>query len=398
MNGFEKFKQGKSAGALEQFLKVTPNAQLAPGLEPADGVDEDLALLEEAFQASERLDAGYSRRKRQPLRGAEPAKVLCKVGGEFWAGRMLAQGAMGKVWVGTSGASSDVVALKTVGIAGQQVDLPRVEEELRIHRRCDHPCIIQLREVLYLPSTLAYTMDYAAQGDLLVYLKEQVKLVEDDARRLFGQLAQGVKYLHQDLSVIHRDIKPENLLLAAGSDGLSVKIADFGVAVEDYPRGRHHTLQCGTPSYMSPELIAGRPYVGGPVDVWAMGVVLYAMLRGSLPFKGDTMDALRKAITNDPVQIQGSVDAVDLVRGLLAQDPEKRLKIAAICTHGFLRPRSGARRQSSGPPDGPAGSWSNEPTSGMGPMGSQMASFGGFSQAPDKRETTPDPHQDRRVS
>jgi hypothetical protein len=62
-----------------------------------------------------------------------------------------------------------VVALKTVALS-EQVDLPRVEEELRIHRLCDHPCIIQLREVLYLPSTLAYTMDFAAQGDLLVYL------------------------------------------------------------------------------------------------------------------------------------------------------------------------------------------------------------------------------------
>ncbi|RYG50831.1 hypothetical protein EON66_11450, partial [archaeon] len=118
-----------------------------------------------------------------------------------------------------------------------------------------------------------------------------LQLREDDARRFFQQILAGVEYCHHHL-VVHRDLKPENLLLDEESN---VKIADFGLSncLED---GLFLRTSCGSPNYAAPEVISGNLYAGPEVDVWSCGVILYALLCGTLPFDDEIISNLFRKI------------------------------------------------------------------------------------------------------
>ena len=130
-------------------------------------------------------------------------------------------------------------------------------------------------------------MEICGAGDLLTYVRRRRKLKEDVAKHLFKQIIEGLKYCHSK-NILHRDIKLDNILLSSEGD---VKICDFGVS-KLVRNGEIMTEQCGTPAYISPEVFENKGYEGYASDIWSAGVVLYAMLYGTVPFKASNMTEL----------------------------------------------------------------------------------------------------------
>ena len=146
------------------------------------------------------------------------------------------------------------------------------------------------------------------------------RLGENEARHFFQQIVSGVEYCHRNM-VVHRDLKPENLLLDAKSN---VKIADFGLS--NVMRDGHFLkTSCGSPNYAAPEVISGKLYSGPEVDVWSCGVILYALLCGSLPFDDESIPNLFKKIKGGVYTLPShlSPGARDLIARALLVDPLK---------------------------------------------------------------------------
>lgn len=156
---------------------------------------------------------------------------------------------------------------------------------------------------------------------------------EPQARRFFQQLISGIEYSHR-LKIVHRDLKPENVLL---DDDLNVKIADFGLSNE-IKDGDFLKTSCGSPNYAAPEVIRGGLYTGPEIDVWSCGVILYVMLCGRLPFEDDDVQTLFTKISQGVYHMPSylSPDAKNLITGMLAVDPVKRITVPEILQHPFF--------------------------------------------------------------
>ena len=126
-------------------------------------------------------------------------------------------------------------------------------------------------------------MEYIGHNSLNSYLKSKSgrKLIEDEGKIIFRQLCESLKYC-QEHKIVHRDIKLENILLDSNK---KIKLIDFGFSII-IPKDKKLSIFCGTPSYMSPEIVSKKEYFGFPADIWALGIVLYVILCGSFPFKG----------------------------------------------------------------------------------------------------------------
>lgn len=196
-----------------------------------------------------------------------------------------------------------------------------------------HPHIIRLYEVIETPNDIYVVMEYVKSGELFDYIVEKGRLVEDEARHFFQQIISGVEYCHRNM-VVHRDLKPENLLLDSRSN---VKIADFGLS--NVMRDGHFLkTSCGSPNYAAPEVISGRLYAGPEVDVWSCGVILYALLCGSLPFDDENIPNLFKKIKGGMYTLPShlSPGARDLIPRMLLVDPLKRITIPEIRQHPWF--------------------------------------------------------------
>jgi serine/threonine protein kinase len=134
-------------------------------------------------------------------------------------------------------------------------------------------------------------IEFSSGGDLLSYVRKRRQLKEEIAKSVFKQIIEAIQYCHSK-RILHRDIKLDNILL--NIDG-GVKICDFGVSKIVKP-GEKMMEQCGTPAYIAPEILLDKGYEGFAVDIWSAGVVLYAMLYGTVPFKANNMTELQKMI------------------------------------------------------------------------------------------------------
>lgn len=143
-------------------------------------------------------------------------------------------------------------------------------------------------------------MEYVKGGSLHFYLKQHAnrRLPEDEAKRIFKQVVEGIRYLH-NRCISHRDIKLENLLL---DDDNNIRIIDFGFST-CIPLDRKVKMFCGTPSYMAPEIVNKTEYCGPPADIWALGVLLFTLLCGGFPYRGSTDAELYSKISNAEYRI-----------------------------------------------------------------------------------------------
>jgi len=210
-----------------------------------------------------------------------------------------------------------------------------LQQEMSVLKRLTgHSNIVQLFEVIETATHVVLVMEFGSGGDLLRYVRQRRKLEDSQAQDIFKQLLDGIQHIHS-VHVVHRDIKLENLLLDACT---CLKIADFGVAVVVKPPGRRLTEHCGTPSYMAPEILLEAGYEGQPVDLWSAGVVLYAMLCGRVPFKGDHPTELRRAVLRGRFYLPPELGhkAAAMLLGLLVVDPSQRFATSEALAHGWL--------------------------------------------------------------
>jgi MAP/microtubule affinity-regulating kinase len=160
-----------------------------------------------------------------------------------------------------------------------------VKREIAILSQLEHPNIIKLNTWIETPTQYNLVMEYVSDRSLYSYLKSKPtrRLPESEARHIFRQIVSAIEYCHIK-NVVHRDVKLENILL---DDNNRVKLIDFGFSIVCTSRDRLNVF-CGTPSYMAPEIVNKIEYVGAPVDVWSLGIVLFALLCGKFPFRGNT--------------------------------------------------------------------------------------------------------------
>ncbi|KAL6644876.1 hypothetical protein ACP70R_016484 [Stipagrostis hirtigluma subsp. patula] len=256
----------------------------------------------------------------------------------YTLGRTLGIGTFGKVKIAEHKITGHRVAIKIINC--EQMKTMEMEEkakrEIKILKLFIHPHIIRLYEVIYTPTDIYVVMEYCKYGELFDYIVEKGRLQENEARRIFQQIISGVEYCHRNM-VVHRDLKPENLLL---DSKYNVKLADFGLSNVMHD-GHFLKTSCGSPNYAAPEVISGKLYAGPEVDVWSCGVILYALLCGTLPFDDENIPNLFKKIKGGIYTLPSHLSALarDLIPRMLVVDPMKRITIREIREHQWFQIR-----------------------------------------------------------
>ena len=216
----------------------------------------------------------------------------------------------------------------------------RVQQEIRLMERLNHPHVVRLLEVIDSPKRVHIVMEYSGGGNLCTYVKERKRLAEAETRRIFLQILLAVEYMHAE-GIIHRDIKLENVLFDSNRD---MKLVDFGFSVACKDQSKRLKVFCGTPSYMAPEIVQRKEYLGRPVDVWSLGVLTYACLAGHFPFTAKTYPELYKRIAQAQLRFPDhfSNAAKDLIRRMMHPDPLKRITLARARRHPWCAPAASA--------------------------------------------------------
>ena len=249
--------------------------------------------------------------------------------------KLIGKGAFGKVTLGIHKLTGKHVAIKTIEKSYMKDEFSRrkVFQEVYILKKIRHSNIIRLFEVFESSNHLLMVMEYAGRGDLLQYVKNKGRLKEKEARYFFKQIVYGLGHCHWR-SVLHRDVKLDNILI---DHDKGVKIWDFGVS-KIIKKHQKIVEQWGTPAYIAPEIIADKGYQGFYVDIWSLGVLLYAMVCGAVPFKANNMQELYKNIMNKgfvfPLPL--SKEVKDLIRKMLNKVPDQRVLIPEILSHPWV--------------------------------------------------------------
>lgn len=242
----------------------------------------------------------------------------------------IGEGAFGKVYL----ASHIILDTKVVLKCGRKDD-PNIVREIYYHKQLKHRNIVSLYEVIKTENHIWLVLEYCAGGELFYHIYDHKRLSADHARSLFFQIVLAVKYVHL-LNLSHRDLKLENILFA-DVKRTKVKLSDFGFVREVQPRQQLQTI-CGTLVYMAPEMVQGAKYLGFAVDIWALGIILYTMVYGELPFDDDNDFVVKERIVNSHPRISEAVppEINELVVKLLSKDPQLRPNINEILNLPFL--------------------------------------------------------------
>ncbi|CAF4546870.1 unnamed protein product [Rotaria sp. Silwood1] len=246
----------------------------------------------------------------------------------------LGKGTYGKVKLALDKRKNEQVAIKTIKKSRIENphDLARIRREIDFMTSLNHPYIIKIKEVYESREKIILVMEYASGGELYDYLNRMKRIPESQARAIFRQIVSAVHFLHKN-HIVHRDLKLENILIDHKGD---IKLADFGLSNSWSPRQLLHTF-CGSPLYASPEIVSGTPYRGPEVDCWSLGVLLYTLVFGTMPFQGGDYNRLvRNITTGNFIQPREQSGALDLIRQCLAVSPTKRFNIDNITTHEWI--------------------------------------------------------------
>ncbi|KAK4128737.1 Pkinase-domain-containing protein [Parathielavia appendiculata] len=260
----------------------------------------------------------------------------------------LGSGHFAQVFMCSEKSTGDCYAVKrfakTPGVE-DKIKYEGLHQEVAMLMGISHPNVLCLKETFNEPEAVYVVLELAPNGELFNFIIENKKLTEAQTRRIFVQLFEGIKYLH-DRDMIHRDLKPENILLM--DDDLTVKIGDFGLA-KIVGEESFTTTLCGTPSYVAPEILVNnkqRRYTKA-VDIWSLGVVLYICLCGFPPFSDELerddfpykmVDQIRKGLFDYPSPYWDPVGdpALDLIDSMLVVDPERRFTVDQCLAHPWL--------------------------------------------------------------
>ncbi|KJZ80071.1 hypothetical protein HIM_00785 [Hirsutella minnesotensis 3608] len=250
--------------------------------------------------------------------------------GNYTLGRLIGKGSFGKVYLATHKLTN---GSKVVLKSANKTD-SNLAREIHHHRQFVHPHIARLYEVIVTESLIWMVLEYCSGDELYNYLLQHGPLPVHKVQKIFAQLVGAVSYVHMH-SCVHRDLKLENILLDKHEN---VKLVDFGFTREYEGRTNHLQTFCGTICYAAPEMLRGEKYAGEKVDVWSLGIILFALLCGELPFDDDDDGVTRNRIlTEEPKYPQHlPSDALSLLKSLLSKRPFPRPSLQDILAHPFL--------------------------------------------------------------
>ena len=271
--------------------------------------------------------------KSEELRTTKSKKKPNK--GPYLLGETLGEGAFAKVRLATQIHIKEKCAIKIVDkrlLEGAK-DIQRLKKEIKILKSIRQKNIIQLFDVMESKKNLYFVLEYCKGGELFDYIVKNKRLKEPEACVFFQQIINGVDYLHKQ-GIIHRDLKPENLLLDYNNN---IKISDFGLSTF-FSKNNYLQTACGTPSYAPPEMLEGLQYNGEASDIWSCGIILYAMLCGTLPFTESKEEIIVRKIKMHDYSIPKylSKEAQDMLNHILKIKPEERFTIEGIKNHPWF--------------------------------------------------------------
>lgn len=272
--------------------------------------------------------------------------------GDYITTKTLGTGAFGMVKLAKKRDSDTQYAIKSISkqsILRTQMGA-QVKKEISILKGLDHPNIVKIFEVLMSTEYLYIVMEFISGGELYSKITRTGKLNDTECRRYVHQLCSALDYCHKS-NVCHRDIKPENILLDKDDNAL---LADFGFAsiiqIEDSlsadgaMEGQSKVMKkmstmCGTMSYMAPEILNRDKYFGDKVDIWALGVVIYVLLVGFMPFKESDLTAANYSVPKYPKDINR--EAADFVSKMLVLEPSDRYSAGLLLEHPWMSKEGG---------------------------------------------------------
>jgi len=260
--------------------------------------------------------------------------IIC----EFIIKDKLGEGAFGAVHLGINKQTEENVAIKILEKSriNKYKGKVRLEREIEILKKLKHPNIVQFYCVIETQMKIFLIEEYIKGKELFQYIVLKKKLSEEEACFYFQQIISGIEYL-QKLKIAHRDIKSENILIEQYTN--NIKIIDFGLSNSFDDKNGLLNTACGSPCYAAPEMLDGKMYHGSTVDIWSVGVVLFSMICGYLPFHEESNKEMYKKIKDGKYTIPSHVSKLgrELIHSLLNTNPKKRIKIQQIKKHSWIK-------------------------------------------------------------
>ena len=313
-------------------------------------IHDSFYYLKESKKLSDYIKNYYKNNKKYPETNLNFYKY----------GRLIGQGAFGKVNLGLNVLTGRVVAIKSFNksnLNSNSENMKKIKYETNLMKKLNHPNITKILELFEDKEYILIIMEYINGGNLFSFLKKHRKVSEKTAKLLYRQIILGIKYMHQQ-GIVHRDIKLENILIDLNNN---IKICDFGIGRVLSSPEQPLFDQCGTPMYIAPEILLcskEKGYKGFPVDIWSSGIVLYILLSGTLPFSfKNSLSSLSESnesnlsednnnntelqysiINKEPKEIENiSKEAEDLLKKILKKNPEKRITCEEILNHPWMK-------------------------------------------------------------
>ena len=262
-------------------------------------------------------------------------KCIQKEIGDYILKQTIGEGSFSKVKLAVHKPSNNTVAIKIISKQNlSKNDRLRTEREISILSSLNHPHIIHVIEIIQTDSFYYIVMEYCPEGELFSYIVNRKRLSEEEASFLFYQIVNAVEYIHSK-SISHRDLKPENILLLSNR---SIKVIDFGLS-NYFDNKTTLATPCGSPCYAAPEMLKNKLYDGRKVDIWSIGIILYAMVCGYLPFDDKNTQRLYQKVMKSQVTYTKNIssNAKNIINQMLVKDPKKRITIEGIKKHPFYQ-------------------------------------------------------------
>ena len=256
----------------------------------------------------------------------------------------LGEGIFGSVKLGVEKKTKERVAIKIIKKKkAKPSDIELVRTEIDVMKLCHHPNVVHLLDHFENAEYIFIVMEYIRGGRLTDYMKEKkFNFTEKRAAELIYEISIGVKYLHK-YGIIHRDLKPDNIMLTEANDKGHIKIMDFGLS-KILGKKEKTSDGFGTLTFVSPEVLIRKPY-NKEIDIWSIGVILYLMLSGDLPFDDEEDDEqkIAKSIVFNEVEFppkkfgNKSKEVIDLIKRCLTKEPKDRIKVDDIIKSDWIK-------------------------------------------------------------